>query len=137
MSASLIGHSGSSAHCGNLVRPMSQVGLGRVKTPALAAHVETSRSNCISESQIILHTRGLMPCWRIVFSTFGGCMSFYTARVTLGHSAMSAQCPVWIAFRTQVGRLPRSELCRYYCKSLFALVTKNSPGCRRDFRVKM
>ena len=23
------------------------------------------------------------------------------------------------------------------CKSLFALVIKNSPGCRRDFRVKM
>src|SRR6266516_4813328 len=60
---------------------LGTMGLGRVKTPALAAHVETSRSNCISESQIILHTRGLMPCWRIVFSTFGGCMSFYTARV--------------------------------------------------------
>jgi hypothetical protein len=27
--------------------------------------------------------------------------------------------------------------CRYCCKTLFALVTKNSPGCRRDFRVKM
>jgi hypothetical protein len=26
---------------------------------------------------------------------------------------------------------------RYCCKSLFALVIKNSPGCRRDFRVKM
>jgi len=72
---------------------MSEMGLGRVKTPALAAHVETSRSNCISESQIILHTRGLMPCWRIVFSTFGGCMSFYTARVISdrdgpGHTTM-------------------------------------------------
>jgi hypothetical protein len=30
-----------------------------------------------------------------------------------------------------------SHSCRYCCKSLFALVTKNSPGCRRDFRVKM
>jgi hypothetical protein len=29
------------------------------------------------------------------------------------------------------------EKCRYCCKSLFALVIKNSPGCRRDFRVKM
>src|SRR5256885_13307307 len=28
-------------------------------------------------------------------------------------------------------------LARYCCKSLFALVIKNSPGCRRDFRVKM
>ena len=28
--------------------------------------------------------------------------------------------------------------CRgFCCKSLFALVIKNSPGCRRDFRVKM
>src|SRR5262249_4279941 len=26
---------------------------------------------------------------------------------------------------------------RYCCKSPFALVIKNSPGCRRDFRVKM
>ena len=26
---------------------------------------------------------------------------------------------------------------RYCCKNLFALVIKNSPGFRRDFRVKM
>ena len=26
---------------------------------------------------------------------------------------------------------------RYCCKSLFALVIKNSPGCRRDYRVKI
>src|SRR6516162_6687612 len=58
--------------------PMSASGLGCAKTPALALHVETSRSNCISESQIILHPPGSMPCWRIVFSTFRGCMSFYT-----------------------------------------------------------
>src|SRR6266581_3855261 len=56
-------------------------GLGCAKTPAVAPHVEISPSNCIPESQIILHTRGSMPCWRIVFSTFCGCMSFYTARV--------------------------------------------------------
>jgi hypothetical protein len=30
-----------------------------------------------------------------------------------------------------------SAWCRYCCKSLFALLIKNSPGCRRDFRVKM
>src|ERR1700757_3285861 len=72
----------------------SEMGLGCAKTPAVAPHVEISPSNCIPESQIILHTRGSMPCWRIVFSTFRGCMSFYTDRVTTGHSAMSAQCPV-------------------------------------------
>src|SRR5207253_9074358 len=61
---------------------MTASDLGRAKTPAVAPHVEISLSNCISESQIILHTRGSMPCWRIVFSTFRGCMSFYTARVS-------------------------------------------------------
>ena len=60
---------------------MSASGLGCVKTPTLAARVETSRRNCIPESQIILHTRSVMPSWRIVFSTFRRCMSFYTARV--------------------------------------------------------
>src|SRR6266436_2262740 len=30
-----------------------------------------------------------------------------------------------------------SAKCRYCCKSPFALVIKNSPGCRRDLRVKM
>jgi hypothetical protein len=30
----------------------------------------------ISESQIILHTRGLMPCWRIVFSTISRMYEF-------------------------------------------------------------
>jgi hypothetical protein len=49
-----------------------------METPALAGHVEASQSNCISESQIILHTRRSMPCWRIVFSTFRRCMSFHT-----------------------------------------------------------
>src|SRR5260370_13987492 len=65
---------------------MTAVGLGCAKTPALAPHVEISLINCISESQIILHAWGPMPCWRIVFSTFRGCMSFYTARVKLGPS---------------------------------------------------
>src|SRR5262245_22004372 len=60
---------------------MSLVGLGCAKTPAVAPHVEISPGNCIPESQIILHTRGSMPCWRIVFSTFCGCMSFYTGSV--------------------------------------------------------
>src|SRR5437870_9822429 len=30
-----------------------------------------------------------------------------------------------------------AAMCRYCCKSPFALLIKNSPGCRRDFRVKM
>ena len=30
-----------------------------------------------------------------------------------------------------------TESCRYCCKRLFALVIKNSPGCRCGFRVKM
>ena len=88
---------------------LSRQGLGRAKTSAVAPHVEISPSNCISGSQIILHMRSSMPCWRIVFSTFRGCMSFYTARVTLGRSAMSAQCLLWIGFRTQLGHLATSE----------------------------
>src|SRR5262249_43165321 len=58
--------------------PRSVPGLGCVKTPTLAARVETSRRNCIPESQTILHTRGVMLSWRIVFSTFRDCMSFDT-----------------------------------------------------------
>src|SRR6516225_2199205 len=60
---------------------MSEKGLVCVKTSTLAAGVEASRRNCIPESQILLHARDVMPSWRIVFSTFRGCMSFYTARV--------------------------------------------------------
>src|SRR6266478_1104017 len=71
---------------------MSVVGLGCAKTPAVAPHVEISPSNCIPESQIILLTRGSMPCWRIVFSTFCGCMSFYTARTQSGHPST---CNAW------------------------------------------
>jgi hypothetical protein len=33
--------------------------------------------------------------------------------------------------------LHESAVGRFCRKSLFALVIKNSPGCRRDFRVKM
>src|SRR4029077_16189047 len=36
-----------------------------------------------------------------------------------------------------VDQVPIPAKGRYCCKSLFALVIKNSPGCRRDFRVKM
>src|SRR5262249_60028567 len=34
-------------------------------------------------------------------------------------------------------RVGTSGSCRYCCKTLFALLIKNSPGYRRDFRVKM
>jgi hypothetical protein len=37
----------------------------------------------------MLHTRHPISDLRIVFSTFRRCMSFYTARVRLGHSATS------------------------------------------------
>jgi hypothetical protein len=33
--------------------------------------------------------------------------------------------------------LARAALCRFCCKSLFALAIKISFGCTRDFRVKM
>ncbi len=46
----------------------------------------------------------------------------------LGHSAMSAQCPLWIAFRTQVRHLPRSE--RRHTPDEFAAVIKANAGPR-------
>src|SRR5258708_18065169 len=72
---------------------MSESGLGCAKTPAVAPHVEISLSNCICGSQIILHKRRSMPCRRIVFSTFRGCMSFYTGSVIHLIPAIPA-CPV-------------------------------------------
>jgi hypothetical protein len=36
-----------------------------------------------------------------------------------------------------IAAVHESVFGRYCCKSLFALLIKNSPGCRRDFRVKM
>src|SRR5262245_7356679 len=63
---------------------MSGLGLGCAKTLAVTPHVEISPGKCSPESQIILHTRGSMPCWRIVFSTFCVCMSFYTGSVMYG-----------------------------------------------------
>src|SRR5262245_29607675 len=79
-----------SLRCENSIRSMSAWGLGCAKTPAVAPHVEISPDNCIPESQIILHSRGSTPCWRIVFSTFCGCMSFYTGSVKSGLGVMSA-----------------------------------------------
>ena len=62
-------------------RPRSESGLGCAKTPAPAAHVETSRRNCAAWSRIVLRARCSIPCWRIVFSTFRNCMSFHTGWV--------------------------------------------------------
>ena len=76
-------------HSGISNGPPSASGLGCAKTPAVAPHVEISPGNCIPESQIILHTRGSMTCWRIVFSTFCGCMSFYIGSVKSRPGAMS------------------------------------------------
>src|SRR5262249_58954951 len=45
-------------------------------------------------------------------------------------SASSASSGHWVANAS-------AALCRYCCKSPFAQVTKNSPGRRRDVRVKM
>src|SRR5262245_45348792 len=38
---------------------------------------------------------------------------------------------------TSAKRTCTSVPCRFCCKSLFVLVTQNSPGRRREFRVKM
>src|SRR5262249_50541420 len=51
-------------------RVRSALGLGCAKTPAPAAHVETSRRNCAPWSRIVLRARCSIPCRRIVFSTF-------------------------------------------------------------------
>src|SRR5262245_36146418 len=85
---------------------MSALGLGCVKTfgcvktSTLAAGVEASRRNCIPESQILLHTRDVMPSWGIVFSTFRGCMSFYTARVISRPHVVTRPCPLYHRKRT-------------------------------------
>src|SRR6516162_717257 len=81
------------------------------------------------------------------------------ARAASGHAAADPAIPVMksrrrIAFprpRTSPSRslcqlTPAADItsqmltaawCRYCCKSLFALLVKNFPGCRRDFPVKM
>jgi hypothetical protein len=55
-----------------------------VKTPAPAARVECLEEIAHHESQIMLRIHRSIPRWRIVFSTFFQCMSFYTARVKPG-----------------------------------------------------
>jgi hypothetical protein len=50
-------------------------------------------------------------------------------------SAMPALGPLMLQERRQSGHENMSHSCRLCCERLF--VIKNSPGCRRDFRVKM
>src|SRR6516225_11738256 len=45
--------------------------------------------------------------------------------------------PLYPRKRTNSRCLVRAASCRLWCKSLFPLGIKNSPGCRRDFHVKM
>src|SRR5262249_21565012 len=63
---STLGAAGDCCAAGFQPLPMT-ASVGCVKTPTLAARVETSRRNCVSESQIILHTRGVMTSWRNCF----------------------------------------------------------------------
>src|SRR5258708_18902772 len=92
---------------------MSESGLGCAKTPAVAPHVEISLSNCICGSQIILHKRRSMPCRRIVFSTFRGCMSFYTGSVKSGGDDQGES-------EAHVGIAPKAtqiQVCREVCQN--------------------
>jgi hypothetical protein len=73
---------------------ITAVGLGRVKTPAPAAGVEYLGGIASRESQIMLCPYGAIPRWRIVFSTFFRCMSFYTARVMSGELVLFATFPL-------------------------------------------
>jgi hypothetical protein len=60
---------------------------------------------------------GKTPCWRFLI-------------FIEGHSRM-------VSFQSLLKWFRMSARGRYCCKSLFALLIKNSPGCTRDFRVKM
>src|SRR5262249_1361447 len=70
---------------------MSALGLGCAKTPASAAHVETSRRNCAPWSRMMLRARCSIPCWRIVFSTFS---QLYEFSHRLGHSRRIGTLPM-------------------------------------------
>jgi hypothetical protein len=102
-------------------RTMSGWGLGCAKTPAVAPHVEISPGNCIPESQIILHTRGSMPCWRIVFSTFCGCMSFYTGSVKLRKAHCERMLSGLPRQPTQASNADTSDSCQ---KQLLAIAAR-------------
>src|SRR5262249_2405760 len=100
---------GDLLHCGISKEPLSAVGLGCAKTPAPAAHVEASRRNCASWSRMMLRARCSIPCWRIVFSTFRRCMSFYTARVMSARSTGSQRGRHFRFAPESDGRPPRCK----------------------------
>jgi hypothetical protein len=52
------------------------------------------------------------------------------------HSPSTAHCPLSPAADMKQ-RQPWAAMCRFCCKSLFALAIKISFGCARDFCVKM
>src|ERR1700704_7017525 len=54
----------------------------------------------------MLRTYGSIPCWRIVFSTFRRCMSFYTTWVKSGPNA-DVRVESDLAPIADVGRAPR------------------------------
>src|SRR5262245_2124199 len=58
----------------------------------------------------MLHTYGLRRYWRIVFSTFRRCMSFYTARVRLGRRVVVVTSRLYPS--EQTWRLPSAGLPR-------------------------
>jgi len=91
----------------------AELGLGRVKTSALVASVEHFREIAPYQSQTVLRTHGQIPSRRIVFSTFCGCMSFYTARVKTGSALVqqkvSASSP--IVLQKPPSRLCEIEIC--------------------------
>src|SRR5262245_44464883 len=105
---------------------MSVWGLGCAKTLAVAPHVEISPGNCIPESQIILHTRGSMPCWRIVFSTFCGCMSFYTGSVIHVALVASVNRP-HVRFGSESDRIAAQQPNDAQCQQQTHAMQRNQP----------
>src|SRR5260221_11441237 len=106
---------------------MSESGLGCAKTPAVAPHVEISLSNCICGSQIILHKRRSMPCRRIVFSTFRGCMSFYTGSGQSRRTNTSdefAGCPLHLQLLPTLAPLQIDAECQDLPWSPFRVLAK-------------
>src|SRR5262245_57674526 len=60
----------------------------------------------------MLHTYGLRRYWRIVFSTFRRCMSFYTARVTLRRRVVAVPSRLYPSEQTWAPAVSRSASCQ-------------------------
>src|ERR1700736_5126302 len=63
------------------------------------------------------------------------CLHWFEDRIALHHTR-NARPRQWAASASFFA-VHESAIGRFCCKSLFALEIKNSPGRRRDFRVKM